>query len=73
MFTPFESHTTDLAASLYQMCAIVQCARRANPLNVVESTLDVFGTPAVRVCMCDEHYRLFGNITDEHKTVDLEE
>lgn len=69
MFTPYPNHTTELAASLYASCAIVACTEQANPLNAVEATLDVFGPPVVRVCFCDNHYHLFGNVTDEQKIV----
>lgn len=69
MFTPFPNHTTELASSIYSPCSIVDCPERANPLNAVESTLDVFGSPQVRVHLCDEHYRMFGSVTEEHEIV----
>lgn len=70
MFTPFPNHTTDMAASIYSLCSIVNCPNRANPVNAVEATLDVFGEPAVRVHLCDDHYKLFGDVTTgEHEAV----
>lgn len=70
MFTPYPNHTTELAASLYASCSIVDCTEQANPLNTVDATLDVFGSPMVRVCLCEAHYRLFGATTEEHKSVE---
>lgn len=71
MFTPYSNHTTELAASLYASCAVTTCKEQANPLNVVEAKLDVFGDPMVRVCFCDECYRLFGETTEEHEKPDI--
>lgn len=70
MFTPYPSHTTDLAASIYSPCSIVGCPNHANPVNAVEANLNVFGEPAVRVHLCDDHYKLFGDTdTGEHEIV----
>lgn len=70
MFTPFPNHTTDMAASIYSPCSIVNCPNRANPVNAVEANLNVFGDPAVRVHLCDDHYKLFGDATTgEHEAV----
>lgn len=52
-------------------CAIVGCTDHANPLNTVEATLDVFGSPVVRVCLCDAHFHLFGQTTEEHEKPDI--
>lgn len=71
MFTPYPNHTTELAASLYAFCSIVGCTKQANPLNAVEATLDVFGSPVVRVCFCDTHFSLFGQTTEEHEKPDI--
>lgn len=57
--------------SLDQSCAIVSCPDHTNPLNTVEATLDVFGSPVVRVCFCDTHYHLFASDTSEHETPDI--
>lgn len=57
--------------SLDPSCSIVDCIDHANPLNRVEATLDVFGSPVVRVCLCDAHFRLFGQTTEEHEKPDI--
>lgn len=67
MFTPFENHTTDMAASIYARCAVTHCQKHANPVNVITAELNIFGNPEVTVTMCDEHYVLLGPVTDEQK------
>lgn len=57
--------------SLDPPCAVITCKEQANPLNVVEAPLDVFGSPVVRVCFCDDHFRMFGETTEEHEKPDL--
>lgn len=52
-------------------CAVITCKEQANPLNAVEAPLDVFGSPVVRVCFCDDHFRMFGETTEEHEKPDL--
>lgn len=60
-----------LQPSLDPSCAVATCTQQANPLNTVEAKLDVFGSPTVRVVLCDEHFHLFGETTAEHETPDI--
>jgi hypothetical protein len=69
MFTPYENHTTRLAAAMYAPCASVGCTEHAKPENAIEAKLDIFGSPLVHVCFCDGHYGFLAGDTAEHEIV----
>lgn len=70
---PHRTTVTAVQPSLDPSCAVVGCIERAEPANTIEAVLDVFGSPRVRVCMCDSHYELFSVKPHEVPDIAVEE